>query len=459
MKKKYIKYDYDLIVIGSGAGGSIAADIAASQGKRVAMVENDRMGGSAANWGCVPSKAMLEAAKALERSKNASNFGIRGGIGGFNYPSVLAWKDKAIRRTGAENSTSYYRSRGIGLYHGQAHFISPHEITINRRHLSSEFFLIATGSNWRTIDVTLPKTITPLYAGDALELKRPPKHLFIIGGGATGVEFAELFATFGSKVYIAELAPRLLPKEDQEVSQLVEAVLAKRRGVQVLTKTKVTHIEKDSLQTRLTFLRGGSQNSVRVDHILIAAGKQPSTDIGLENAGVEYDKAGIHVNEHLQTNVKHIYAVGDVIGQHMSTHTAMYESRIAAHNMFNKQQISPEYHAVPRVTFLTPEVASVGMSEEQCLKRDMTIKTSIVPISIIARANTSDAMDGFIKIITDKKGVLIGATVVSQNAGEVIHELTLAIHHRMSVSQVASTLHAFPTWSEAVRVACEKIKL
>lgn len=457
MRKK-VHYDYDLIVIGSGAGGAVAADIAASQGKRVAIVENDRMGGCAANWGCVPSKAMLEAAKTYERSKSSAAFGIRAGMAGFNYPCVLAWKDKAVARTGAENSSRYYQSRGIGLYHGQAHFISPHEITINRRHLSAEHFLIATGSHWREIDVTIPESVTVLDAQAALELKRPPKHLFIIGGGATGVEFAELFATFGSKVYIAELAPRLLPREDQEVSELVEAVLAKRRGVQVLTKTKVVSVEKDGLQPRVTFLRGGAQHSVRVDHILVVAGKLPSTDIGLENAGVEYDTSGIHVNEHLQTNVKHIYAVGDVLGRQMYTHTAMYESRIAAHNMFNKQKIAPEYHAVPRVTFLSPEVASVGMSEEQCLKRDMTIKTSIVPISVIARANVSNAMDGFIKVIADKKGVLIGATVVSQNAGEVIHELSLAIHHRMTAAQVASTLHAFPTWSEAVRVACEKIK-
>lgn len=457
--RKRTHYDYDLIVIGSGAGGAVAADIAASQGKRVAIVENYRLGGQAANWGCIPSKAMLEAAKTYERAKNSATFGVRAGMAGFNYPSVLAWKDKTVARTGAENSARYYQSRGIGLYHGQAHFISPHEISVNRRHLSAEQFLVATGSVWRNIDIALPESVKTLTPEDALELKRPPKHLCIIGGGATGVEFAELFALFGSKVYIVELAPRLLPREDQEVSELIEAVLAKRRGVQVLTKTKVTAIEKDSLQSRVVFLRGGTQHSIRVDHILVATGKTPSTDIGLENAGVHYDKSGISVNEHLQTNVKHIYAVGDVLGRHMYTHTAMYESRIAAHNLCNKQKITPEYHAIPRVTFLTPEIASVGMSEEQCLKRDMTIKTSLVPISTIARANVSNAMDGFIKIITDKKGVLLGATVVSQNAGEVIHELTLAIQHRMSAAQVATAVHAFPTWSEAVRVACEKIKL
>lgn len=452
------KFDYDLIVIGSGAGGSVAADIAAGSGKRVAIIESELMGGQCPNWGCVPSKALLESAKVLNIARTADAFGIRASTAGFNYPSVKAWKDLAVKRTGAHSSAKYYQSKGIGVYHGHAHFISPHEITVNRRHLSAEHFLIATGSHWTSLSVPVSERVTVHNARTIMDLPKPPKTLFIIGGGAIGVEFAELFASFGSKVYIAEEAPRLLPREDQEVSQLTEAVLAKRRGVQVLTKAKITGIGIDGISPRIEFLRGGQQHTVKADQVLVAIGKTPNVDIGLENAGVEYSQKGIETNEHLQTNVRHIFAAGDVLGQHMYTHVAVYESRIAAHNMLQKQKVTPDYRAVPRVTFISPEVASVGKSEEDCLKRDMRIKTAIVPVNVIGRANVSNAMDGFVKVITDPKGVLIGASVVCQHAGEVIHELSLAIQYGMTASQVANTLHAFPTWSEAVRVACAKIK-
>ena len=452
------KFDYDLIVIGSGAGGSVAADIVAAAGKRVAIIESDLMGGQCPNWGCVPSKALLEAAKVLNSARGAGTFGIRASTAGFNYPSVKAWKDLAIKRTGAHSGAKYYQSKGIGVYHGHAHFISPHEITVNRRHLSAEHFLVATGSSWAPLSVPVSERVTLLNARTILDLPKPPKTLFIIGGGTVGVEFAELFASFGSKVYIAEEAPRLLPREDQEVSQLTEAVLAKRRGVQVLTKAKITAIGIDGISPRIEFLRGGQQHTIKADQVLVAIGKLPNVDIGLENAGVEYSQKGIDTNEFLQTNVRHIFAAGDVLGQHMHTHVAVYESRIAAHNVLQKQKVSPDYRAVPRVTFLTPEIASVGKSEEDCLRRDLRIKTAIVPINVIGRANVSNALDGFVKVITDSKGVLIGASVMCQNAGEVIHELGLAIQYGLTASQVANTLHAFPTWSEAIRVACAKIK-
>ncbi|HAC56487.1 TPA: hypothetical protein DCF80_03215 [Candidatus Saccharibacteria bacterium] len=452
-------YDYDLIVIGSGAGGSVAADIVAAAGKRVAIVEADMMGGQCPNWGCIPTKALLEASRVLNTARGAEAFGIRTSTTGFNYPSVKAWKDLAIKRTGAHNSAKYYQSKGIGVYHGQAHFISPHEITVNRRHLSAEQFLVATGSSWSSLNVPVSERVTLHDARSILDLPKPPKSLFIIGGGATGVEFAEIFASFGTKVYIAEEAPRLLPREDQEVSQLTEAVLAKRRGVHVLTKAKITGVSIDGISPRVEFLRGGEQHSIKADQVLVAVGKQPNVDIGLENASVDYTKRGIDVDEQLRTSTSHIYAAGDVLGQHLYTHVGVYESRIAANNLLHRQKITPNYKAVPRVTFLTPEIASVGMSEEDCLKRDLKIKTAIVPVNVIGRANVSNAMDGFVKVITDARGVLIGASIVSAHAGETIHELTLAIQHGMTAAEVANTLHAFPTWSEAVRVACAKIKV
>lgn len=451
------KYDYDLIVIGSGAGGSVAADIVAKRGVRVAIIEGDTLGGECPNWGCVPTKALLHSANIYDAAKNAEVFGIRAAGLGYNYHLVKAWKDLAVHRTGASNSDRYYQAQGIALHRGHAHFISPHEITVNRRHLSSKHFLIATGSHWIIPPITGLDKVSYLTARTALDLSRPPKSLFIVGGGAVGAEFAEIFSTFGSRIYIADIAPRLLPKEDEETSNLIGNTFAKNRGISVLTKTKVLSVAKEGIMIRVTFMRGGEQQSVKVEQLMVAAGKQATTDVGLENAGVEYGPRGIEVNEHLQTTASHIYGAGDVLGRYMFTHMGVYEGRIVAHNLLERNKVSPDYRAVPRVTFITPEVASVGLSEADCLKRDLPIHTALAPLNIIGRSNVTDTRDGFCKVITDKKGVLLGATVVAPHAGEIIHELTLAIQQGLTASQVANTLHAFPTWSEVVRVACAKI--
>ncbi|MBC7746453.1 NAD(P)/FAD-dependent oxidoreductase [Pedobacter sp.] len=451
------KYDYDLIVIGSGAGGSVTADIAAQAGKRVAMIENDTLGGECPNWGCVPTKALLHAANIYDAAKNAQRFGIRAAAVGYNYPTIKAWKDLAIKRTGAANSEKYYQSQGITLFRGAAHFISPHEITVNRRHLSAANFLVATGSHWNIPDIEGLDTVPYLTARTAIDLVRPPKSLFIIGGGSVGCEFTELFSTFGSKVFIADVAPRLLSKEDSEVSEVIERQFHDERGVQILTKTKVIRVAKEGVIIRVTYLRGGEEHTVKVDQLMIASGKLPTTDLGLENAGIEYSGKGIDVDDYLQTTAKHIFAAGDVLGRYMFTHMGVYEGRIVANNLLHRNKIAPDYKAVPRVTFTTPEVASVGMTESDCLRHDLAINKGLAPLNIIGRSNANDMREGFAKVIVDKKGVLIGATVVAPHAGEIIHELTLAIQHGMTAADISNTLHAFPTWSEVVRVACAKV--
>lgn len=453
------KFDYDLIVIGSGAGGGVAADIAAKKGKRVAIIENDKFGGEYPHTGCVPTKALLQAAHSLDEARDATSFGIRSSTVGFNYPTVSAWKDEAVARTGAASTARYYQSQGIGLFDGDAHFISPHEITVNRRHLSAEQFLIATGSYNDVPDIAGLDSVAYLDSVSALELSRPPKSIFIVGAGDTGCEFAELFSIFGSKVYIADMAPRILQRYDEEVSRSVQETFEESRGIHVLDKAKVTGIAKEGIAIRVTLLRGGEHYSVRVDSLMVATGKHPRVDIGLENAGVAYSSKGIEVNQYLQTSARHIYAAGDVLGHYMHTHTGIHESRIAAHNITERSKAVPDYSAVPRVTFLAPEVATTGISEADCLRRDLEIKKVLVPLGTISRANISNYRDGFCKIITDRKGTVIGATIVAPHAGEIIHELTLAVRHGLTAADIAATMHAYPTWSEIVRVACSKIKV
>ncbi|MCA9340603.1 MAG: NAD(P)/FAD-dependent oxidoreductase, partial [Candidatus Saccharibacteria bacterium] len=281
--------------------------------------------------------------------------------------------------------------------------------------------------------------------------------LYIVGGGTIGIELAQLMATFGTKVYIADIASRLLPGYDSEAGELLEKLLATQKNVSVLTQTRTLVIENENIARRVTYNRGGHEHSLRVDEVLIAAGRTPNVDLGLENAGVDYTAKGIIVNDYLQTSAKHIYATGDVLGHHDYTHAALLESRVAVQNLLSKNKLVADYTALPRIVFTYPAVASVGLTEDDCLRRDLNVKKASAPLSIVARSNVSDFRDGFVKLITDRKGVLLGATIVAPGAEEMIHELALAIKYNHTAAQLAATPHAFLTWSEAIRVAASKL--
>lgn len=450
-------FDYDLLVIGSGAGGSAAATIAAREGKKVAIVEANVFGGESPNWGDIPRKALLHAAHIYDEAKGAAKFGLRTNTVGYNYPSLQQWKDLAVKRTGAGNNRRYYENQGVTTFVGTARFVSPHEVTINRRHVSAARFLVATGADYSLPDVVGLQEFGYQTPRTILSISRPPKSLYIIGGGGMALEIAQLMAIFGTQVYIAEIASRLLPKEDTEAGEHIEQLLKEQKGVVTLAQTRTLAVEKDGLGKRVTYTRGGTEKSVRVDDVLVATGRMPNVDLGLENASIEYTPKGIEVNEYLQTSARHIYAAGDVLGESTETHTALLQSRVAAHNLFKKNRVVPDYTGTPRLVSTYPAIAAVGLTEDDCLRRDLAITTAIAPLSIIARSNVSNFSDGYVKLIADKKGVLLGATVVSPAAGEIIHELGLAIKYRLTAAQVADTPHAFLSWGEAVRVAAGKI--
>ena len=456
MAKKHT-FDFDLIVIGSGAGGSAAATIAARAGKRVAIIEEDTFGGDSPNYSDIPTKALLHAAQLYDEAKHGARFGLRSTTLGYNFPSLRTWKELAIKRTGAGGNKRFYESNNVTAIAGRAHFLSPHEITVNRRHLSASKFLIATGATWVKPTIQGLDKIAYLTPRTMLEVLRPPKSLFVIGGGQAGVELAQLMSIFGTKVYIAEIASRLLPKLDEEVGTLLETTLREQKGVTTLTQSRVVAVQKDGIGRRVTYSRGGIEKHVRVDEVLVATGRTPAVDLGLENATVTFSPKGIDVNEFLQTNVKHIYAAGDVLGRESTTHTALLESRTAAHNLFSRTPIAPDYQGSPYVIFTHPGIAQVGLTEDDCTRRDLRVSVAVAPLSIVARSNTSDYRDGFVKLITDKKGVLLGATVMAPHAAEIIHELALAVRHHMTAKQLADTPHAFLSWSEAVRIAAEKL--
>ncbi len=450
-------FDFDLIVIGSGAGGSAAATITAREGHKVAIIEANLFGGESPNYGDVPRNALLHAAQVYDDAKTATNLGIRSATIGYNYPTLQQWKALAIKRTGASNNRNFYENQNVTTISGEARFVSPYEITVNRRHYSASKFLIATGAHYAKPAITNLEETGYQTPRTILNLTRPPKRLYVIGGGEVALEIAEMMAIFGTQVYIAEIASRLLPEKDSEVGELVEKTLKDQKGIISLTQTRTLSIIKEGLNKKITYTRGGVEKTVRVDEVLVAIGRVPSVDLGLENAGVEFTPKGIEVNDYLQTSVKHIYAAGDVLGESSETHTALLQSRIVAHNLFKKNRLIPDYKAIPKLVFTSPMVATVGLNADDCRRRDLEIKSAIAPLSMIPRSNTANFNAGFVKIISDKKGTILGATIVSPGAGEMIHELSLAISHGLTASDLADSPHAFLSWSEAIRIAAKKL--
>ena len=291
-----------------------------------------------------------------------------------------------------------------------------------------------------------------------LQSLKPPKSILIIGGGEVGVEIGELLASFGSKVYIVEKQARLLPSFEPEVGEVMTKYLINQKSATVLASSEVLAIYKEGLYKKVLLKRGGEEKILKVDEILIAFGRTPALDLGLDNAAVEYTTRGITVNKYLQTTNKHIYGAGDVLGRKFNqAHSAILESRVAVNNIFNKDKIEPDYKGTPRTVNVYPAIASVGLTSGEYLNRKIAIKSAVCPLNIVAKSNTSDFSDGFVKIVANKKGEILGGTVVAPSANEMIHEISLASRHKLTVDDLANTPHAFLSWSEALKVAAFKL--
>lgn len=450
-------YDFDLIVIGSGAGGGVAAQIAASEGKKVAIIEAEKIGGTCPHDSCVPTKALLKAAETLETVKSADSFGIKATSATFNYRSVQAWKESAIKATGVTHDIHTFSSQNITVIKGHGHFITPWIVSVGLRRYSARKFLLASGSTVFIPNITGLADSGFITYKEASRLEKLPKSIFIIGGGATAYEYAQIFAAFGSRVHIAESAHHLLPKADVEVGDAAEAALSSK-GIRVHTAAHVVSVSGSVGHKVITFEQHGQQHKVVVEEVMVASGKRPNVDIGLENAGVRYTDDGIYTTKHLSTNKDHIYAAGDVLGHHLSTHAAMQEARIAVHNMFHRRNVAIDYSALPQVYFGQPEIALVGKTEHELKLTGNYYQTAIAPISILGRSITSNFSGGFVKITATQSGVILGASIVAPDASEMIGELSLAVAKHLRACDISNTVHAFPTWSEAIRVAAAQIK-
>ncbi len=453
MKKRF---DYDLVVIGSGDAGSEAALIAAKSGLNVALVEAKKWGGSNLNTTNVPLGAAMHGAFLFKQSLEGARFGISSANLRYNYPTLLNWKNKAAKRAGA-NSKSIFEEAKITCIHGTARFVSKTEIVVGKDTIAAKKFLIATGASIADTGIKIPENVDYHLPENILDIPRAPKSVFVVGAGSTGCEIAQYFSALGSEVVIADIAGRLLPREDEEAGQVLDEVF-KRDGIKVLTQSRVVALEKDGAEKKVIFMRGGQEKSIKVSAVVLCTGSAPNVDLGLENAGIKYARDGIKVDDTMQTSLKHVYAAGDVVGGHSSTEKAIIDARVAAAHIVGKSKKVRDYAGLIRVTNTFPEVAHVGVSEDDCIRHDRKIKKIIVPLQAVQKANITDCYSGFVKLIFGKAGTVIGGTVMAPNAGLIAQELAFAVKYEMTANEIAAVPHVTNDWSELIRTAAERIK-
>lgn len=450
------RFDYDYVVIGSGAAGSAGALLAAGLGAKTAIVEADKWGGTTLNYRDIPYGAALGFAETYVEAINASRFGMSSATLRYNYPTVLNWQATAVRRSGA-GSHKVFENAGIDCYHGLANFISPHEIALDDTQISSEKFLLATGSTLTGNGIAGLETVSCWTPDTALRMAKLPKAMVIVGGGSTGCEIAEYFAALGVKVMIIEAESRLLPKEDVEASSMIEDYLKRHFQVEVLTGSHVIALTQTAKSKEVVFIRDGQEKSVKINDIVLATTPEPMTDLGLENAGVKYTYSGVSVNKELRTSSNHIWAAGDVIGGESSTERATYEAKLATMNALKKAGNVVNYNGFVRMTDTWPKVAKVGLNEVDCGPEGEKRKLSIVPIDTVSAANTNDFREGFVKMTADAKGQIIGATIVAPHADLIIQEVSLAMRMGLRVEELAAAPHVATSWCEAVRIAAREL--
>ena len=452
--KKPTEFDFDLICLGSGSAGTVAANLSRQEGHRVAVVEADLIGGECPNFGCVPTKAMLRATTALTRAAQARAYGLEADNLRLDWAKVHRYKDQAIANTEAHQGDKALTNLGLTVVRGQARFLTPWVIQVGDQRLRGRYFLIATGAHPAIPPIAGLDDVPFLTAREALDLPQPPRSLMIIGGGAIGCEMAEFFRAFKTRVQLIETADRLLPAEDPEIGQVVNRIFS-NKGIQVQLAATVTEVSPAGGRIQVKFDYRGNSHQATVDQLLLATGKQPAiANLDLDAARVATKDGRLIANNRLQTSQPHIYAAGDVIGPHCFTHMAIYQSQIVAHNLWhrNKQRVS--YRVVPRCIFLDPEVAAVGPTEADLQRQNIRYRKAITPISAIGRSNTSHQRTGLVKVMANPRGRLLGGSIIAPRAGEMIHELAVAVRANLTAKDLVQTIHAFPTWSEAVRLAC-----
>jgi dihydrolipoamide dehydrogenase len=454
---------YDVIFIGGGPAGYVGAIRASQLGMSVAVVEREGLGGTCVLWGCIPAKALLESASLATRVSHAKDFGITVGDVQLDLGAAVK-RSRAVSTQNSKGVEYLFKKNKITWIKGVGKITGKNTVTVKadggkeEKHEAKKAIVISTGSRVKglpQIGLELNAS-TVISSNEALILEKAPKTMAIIGAGAVGCEFADVFTAFGTQVSLIEVLPGILPLEDADCSTELTRSF-KKRQIDVVSGAKVSNVKVGKHSVTMTIDVGGTKRNLEVEKVLVAAGRVPVIeDIGIKELGVQLtDRGFIKINERMETSVKGIYAIGDVAGPPMLAHKGQREGVVFAEFLAGQQHVHKvNYGNIPNATYCHPEVASIGMTEAQVKEKKIEYKIGKFPFSANGRARTSGETEGFVKIIRDTKyGEILGAHIIGAHATEMIHELAVARENEFTVEEVDLAIHAHPTMSEAIAQA------
>lgn len=442
----------DLVVIGGGTGGLIVTSVAAQLGLKVTLIERrEKLGGDCLHTGCVPSKTLIHAAKVASLMRRGREFGLTSNEPEVDLGQVSDHVQSVIDQIQPHDDPERFRGYGADVVFGHANFIDLHTVEVNGEKIHGKRFVIASGSSPFIPPIPGLDEVPCLTNESVFSLRQLPARLTVLGGGAIGVEMAQAFARLGSSVTIIERLPNLLPQEDTEISAMLAAHL-KKEGIEILLSTSAEQISlSDGVYHIQSKHASNADIEIESEALLVAVGRKPNVDgMGLDLAGVEYDHRGIKVDRRMRTSSKNIYACGDVSGPYPFTHMAEYQAGIVISNAIFRFPKKTDYRVVPWVTYSDPELARVGITEEQAQEQGMTVDVMRFPFSDIDRALAEVETAGEMKLVC-RKGKILGATILGPHAGELIHEIVLAMQAGLKISDISATIHAYPTLAQISR--------
>ena len=445
---------YNLVVVGAGTAGLICAAGAAGLGARVALVERYLLGGDCLNYGCVPSKGIIRAARAVFEARNAGAFGVQGGAElGFDFGTAMERMRRLRADISSHDSARRFRDElGVDVFIGHGRFVEGDCLDVDGTQLYFKKAAVCTGA--RASVPPIPGLVESGYLTNetVFSLTELPRRLAVIGGGPIGCELAQAFTRFGSRVTLVELAPQILGREDRDAAEILQAAFL-REGIDLQVGVKILAVERQGNDRIIRMEHAGRRIDVTVDAILVGAGRAPNLEgLGLDAAGIAYDKNGVRVSDTLQTSNPHVYAAGDICSPYKFTHTADAQARILIANALFMGRQRTSALTIPWCTYTDPEIAHVGMYEQDALAQGIQVTTLTVQLAEVDRAVLDGETAGFARVHL-KRGSdrILGATIVARHAGEMINEFSLAITSGLGLGTIARTIHPYPTQAEVVK--------
>lgn len=448
---------YDLLIIGAGSAAFAAAIKAREQGARVAMVEHGTVGGTCVNVGCVPSKSLLRAGEVYFQAGHQDFSGVETSASGVDLAALVAQKDELVQTMRQEKYLDLVDAYGFELIPGRAEFVGPDAVSVDGRTITAGAYLVATGASPAVPPIEGLRDAGYLTSTTALDLKELPESLAVIGANAIGLELGQFFLHLGTKVLFFDVLERIAPFEEPEVSETLAGIL-RDQGAEVHAPARIVKVTTAEGKRIVHAEVDGALREFPVEEILVATGRAPNTrELGLEAAGVELDGRGaIVVDEHLRTTNPRVFAAGDCTPAPQFVYVSAYEGNLAAENALNGASRTVDLRALPRVTFTSPQIASVGLTEAQARSEGRDVKTSVLPLSAVPRAIVNRETRGLIKMVADAStDELLGVSILSEAAGEVIQAGVLAIRFRATVGEIAGSFHPYLTIAEGLKLAAQ----